>query len=283
MIASAESPPVALGPAGVALGSAGRSAAVAPAALSKPEPAQPAAPIAAGAAGLAAAASIGAASAAPVKGGFRLFAPDDADSPIGSSAPLLPEHALAATAVPAPVVVTHVLTEGGGRRRNTRGDRPRGSFIRDRLSVVLVAGGILVVLVAVLDPHLSILSGGVLPATATAPAIARVSPTPSPSPTLAPTPSPTASPSPSDPPSPSLAASPDPTPVITPKPTPKPTPVPTPFPTPVPTPKPTPRPTPKPTPHAAAVRSFTAFPNTVSAGDRRSRSPGRTSGGATHG
>ena len=173
---------------------------------------------------------------------------------------------MAATAMPAPVVVTHVLTDaaGGGRRRNTRGDRPRGSFVRDRLSVVLVAGGILVVLVAVLDPHLSILSGGVLPATATAPAIARVSPTPTlsltPTPTLAPTPSPTASPSPSDPPSPSLAASPDPTPVITPRPTPRPTPIPTPFPTPVPTstPRPTPRPTPKP---PVYVVKFTCSPS----------------------
>ena len=38
-VASAEAPPVALGPAGTALGSAGRSAAVAPAGLSRPEPA----------------------------------------------------------------------------------------------------------------------------------------------------------------------------------------------------------------------------------------------------
>ncbi len=273
-MASSESPPVALGPAGAALGSAGRSAAVAPPSLSRTDsrtdaspPAVPAVMPLPVAASLAAAASVEPAPAPP-KSRFRLFAPDDADAlSMAVATPLLAGQGAGSgnlgTHLPAPVVPGRTTTGSAGAKRRTAGaHRPR--FIRDGVGAVLVVGGIVVLLVAIMDPHLSILSGGVLPATATAPAIALVSPTPVASPTfsLVPTASPSASPSSS----PSFGPSPSPTPLITPRPTERPTPVPTPVPTPFPTatPKPTPKPTPTPLP--PVVLTFTAAPSVVVVG-----------------
>jgi len=286
-MAASQPSPVALGPAGAALGSAGRSAAVAPATLTKNEPDSaaptPAPALAAAALGAASAAAISspplaptpvalpAAPAAPAKGGFRLFAPDDADkaAATAASASLLPA-ASSPTGGPAITVPAGGAAKGpdaprpaaSGNGRRARGSqRPR--FIRDSLGALLVTGGIVIVAVAILHPQLSIFQGGVSPATATAPAIGDVTFVPLPTPTPLLTPSPTVfvtpSPSPSDSPSPSPSPTLAPTPVPTPVPTPRPTPVPTPVPTA--TPKPTPRPTPTPTPAAPIVTSFSGTTN----------------------
>ncbi|MGH2513097.1 MAG: PKD domain-containing protein, partial [Candidatus Limnocylindrales bacterium] len=165
------------------------------------------------------------------------------------------------------------VVPGRGRRGSDDNQRPR--FIRDSLGALLVTGGIIVVALALFRPQLSILTGGVSPATATAPAIGDITfvpiatPSPtlgltfSPSPSLAPSPTPVASPTPTA--SPTLAPTPTPTPVVTPRTTPRPTPRPTPVPTPRPTPTPTPKPTP--TPVAPLIETFSVNLTTISAGD----------------
>lgn len=206
--------------------------------------------------------------AAPARGGFRLFAPRDGEkvAPAGallatstavSGAPGLPVP----TSIPVKADAPPKTAGSGGGRRGYRGNqRPR--FIRDSLGALLVTGGIVIVAVAVLHPQLSFFTGGVSPATATAPAIGAV--------TFVPVK--TASPSPSDSPSPS--PSPSPTPVVTPVPTPRPTPVPTPVPTP--TPKPTPTPAPTPTPVKPIVISFNGTPTGLSVQFSGSYSNGTT-------
>jgi hypothetical protein len=303
-IAAREAAPVALGPAGPALGSAALSPAVAPLALSRPEPAS-SMPAAAVASTLAAAAAVplvaaalkppvAAASppvapaqvptvpaaqsapvpAAPARGGFRMFAPDGNDKVAAAAAvPLLAQAGMVGSGAglslpvgPLPRATAPVKpsTSGGGRRGSRGNQRPR--FIRDSLGALLVTGGIVIVAVAILHPQISIFAGGVSPATATAPAIGDVTfvPLATPSPSPSPSPSPTASPSPSP------SDSPSPSPSLTPAPTPRPTPVPTPRRTPVPTPAPTPtpkptaKPTPKPTPLQPIVLTFSGTPTGLS-------------------
>ena len=120
--ASAEPLPMALGPAGTALGWAGRSPAVAPASLAKPEPAPEIAATAAAAAAAAAAEPIIVPSARP--DGFRLFAPDENEAAAAASAPLLPKSSAitggpGSSAPPAErsVVVTQVDEEPAGPAR----------------------------------------------------------------------------------------------------------------------------------------------------------------------
>jgi hypothetical protein len=244
-MAAQASAPVALGPAEAAPGPAVRSPSAARSSRSKPEPPSAIAGASVVAAAVpvvaltvirgAAPAPTAAAPAAPAKGGFRLFAPDENDA-AAAAAPLLPQSAsvtggpgLALPPGPAkstPPTAAPLKPAGSGAGwRGGRGDaRPR--LARDSLGALLVIGGIAVAAVAIFHPQLSILSGGVSPATATAPALGLV--------TFVPVA--TASPSPS--------------------PTPRPTPVPTPVPTPKPTPTPTPKPTPTPTPAKPIVTSF---------------------------
>jgi PKD repeat protein len=261
IMADKEPAPTALGPSAPVAPAAGVAAAAITAAAAAPTP--PAAPV------IPAVPTAPVARATPpaapaLSGGFRLFAPtDDGDpSPAGAILPLAAATAAAGLASGAdskavtPLKPVSAAAGRGGRKSGNQ--RPR--FIRDSLGALLVTGGIVVVAVALLRPQLSILTGGVSPATATAPAIANVTfvPIVTPSPSLAPTPSPslTPSPSPSDSPSPTPSA----TPVPTPAPTPVPTPRPTPVPTPVPTPKATPKPTPKPTAPPPIITSFTGTP-----------------------
>ena len=268
-MAAQESAPLALGPGGAAPGSAAPSPSVARSARSKPEASTAIAQASVLAAAAAAAVPVvdvalspgaGAAvtpplPAAPSKGGFRLFAPDNNDA-AAAATPLLP-HSTSLTGglelglPPDPAKFTPPTTAplkpaaSGAGRRGSRGDG-RSRFARDSLGAVLVTAGIVFVAVAIFHPRLSIVSGGVSPTAATALAISEVSFAPVA--TASPSPLPSDSPSPSPSPSPTPAPTPAPTPVRTPVPTPRPTPVPTPPPTPVPTPPPTPVPTPRPTP-----------------------------------
>ncbi|MFI5199333.1 MAG: hypothetical protein ACHQXL_03055, partial [Candidatus Limnocylindrales bacterium] len=111
-----------------------------------------------------------------MSGGFRLFAPND-DNDAAPAGGILPVAAATAGVVAgadskaaAPVMPVAAAAGRGGRKSGNQ--RPR--FIRDSLGALLVTGGIVVVAVALLRPQLSILTGGVSPATATAPAFAAV-------------------------------------------------------------------------------------------------------------
>ena len=162
----------------------------------------------------------------PSPGSYQLFAPDqreDGEIAAAAALPLLPIPSATVgmgslpTSVtePAAIPVASPATDAqAGRRGRGSGGGRRRRYIRDGASALLVLVGIAVLAVAVFDPHFSILTGAVSPATATAPAIAVVSSTPSltPSPTATPSPTPTASPSPSFSPSPSPSPTPAPTP-----------------------------------------------------------------------
>ena len=273
-VAARESAPVALGPAAAALGSAvplvagalkPPVSAASPPIQPAPVPTVPVAPLAPVA-------------TAPAKGGFRMFAPHGNDKVAAAAAvPLLAQSgsvgsgsalSLPAGALPRASAPVKPAPSGGGRRGSRGNQRPR--FIRDSLGALLVTGGIVIVAVAILHPQISIVAGGVSPATATAPAIGDITFVPLATPTLSPSPSPSPtvspSPSPSDSPSPSPSLTPAPTPRPTPVPTPRRTPVPTPVPTPAPTPKPTPKPTPSPTAPPPIIVSYTAAPTSFPLG-----------------
>jgi hypothetical protein len=197
-MAAQESAPLALGPGGAAPGSAARGPSVARSARSKPDASIAIAQASVLAAAAAAAAAVpvvhvaltpgaGAAltpplPAAPSKGGFRLFAPDNNDA-AAAATPLLP-HSTSLTGgldlglPPDPAKFTPPTTAplkpaaSGAGRSGSRGDG-RSRFVRDSLGAVLVTAGIVFVAVAIFHPRLSILSGGV--SAATAPVISEVS------------------------------------------------------------------------------------------------------------
>jgi outer membrane biosynthesis protein TonB len=266
-LAAAAVPPAQAGPSPIAAAPIA-AAAITAAAASTPPPAPPIIPASAAAPLIPATpppppvpAAPAPAQAPALSGGFRLFAPNDDNdtAPAGGILPVAAAAGVVAGADSKTAVPAKPVTAAAGRGgRKSGNQRPR--FIRDSLGALLVTGGIVVVAVALLRPQLSILTGGVSPATATAPALAAVTfvpvatPTPSPSPTPFPTPSPTPSPSPSASPSPTPSATPVPTPVPTPPPAPRSTPVPTP----VPTPKATPKPTATPTPPIVASFTYSA-------------------------